>query len=292
MFAGFDPACSIFGGQVGMSHDTFISYRRSDVKISDTVHHILRSAGFSPYRDVDDLAGGYCWQDQIREVLSQSNPKPYVLILCTDDAVAKSDRILEELEIAKDNDLIIVALEFDEGAAEKLLMRAGLPYARSNHYIRNCREKLVGNGLEDALRRTLTHHILRSVRQEKDSVRRWVDARLPLSSRASFWTDQIRSYFQTDDRTDRLDSVALIARGGSGKSTLIAQFLKHHLDSPKTFPILISEADLRDLSQLAKKLGARSLTQFPEHVNWLSREPVEAASGWRPIRRVRHHGAP
>jgi len=94
--------------------------------------------GYSVFRDVDDLAGGQHWRPQLVRALAELDQKPFVVVLCTADAARASNHangVLDELAVAKENDLSIVPIEFDTGAALTLLKAAGFEDAEQMQII-------------------------------------------------------------------------------------------------------------------------------------------------------------
>jgi hypothetical protein len=270
-----------------MPHDVFISYSRDDPDLCDKVLSLIRKLGFTPYRDVDDFTGGKSWREQRDAALNQTEPKPYVIVLGTKATVAKPQGVVDEIRLARQNELTVIPIEFDPGATRFLLAAAGFERPGEIHYI-DANEPsggyVVGERVEDGLRRALTRTVRGWLERQRTLARAWAERLRPT---ISFWESTWSNYFPLDEENGLSGSVALTARGGSGKSFLIAHCVRHLLEDLKVYPVRVDETMLRGATdELAGRLGARSQAELPRQVEALAVRPPGEHRGWKPMRVV------
>lgn len=266
-----------------MSHDVFVSYRRDDLEVCSQVLELIEKIGYIPYRDVDDFAAGDSWQKQRDDALSQTDPKPYVVVLCTRSAVEKPQGVVDELVLARRHELPLIPIEFDPGATKSLLTMAGYERPGQIQYVDawSLSGRHVDERLEDALRRALTRKVRSWLEERRALARIWSERLHPA---ISFWDTTWRDYFPLDAPHGLSGSVALTARGGSGKSYLIAHCVRHLLDDPEVYPVLVEEAMLLDAeNELARCLGARSAKELPARIEALAAHSPGESLGWKPM---------
>jgi hypothetical protein len=269
-----------------MAHDVFISYKREDLDLCTEVFKLIQRIGYIPYRDVDDLTGGQPWHDQLQKALSQPDLKPSVVVLCTKAAVEKPEGMLDEIRQARENDLAIIPIELDPGAMKSLFGAAGYEKPGRMQYIDAVDPSgrhVVDDRMEDALRRSLTRKVRLWLDGCRGLAKEWSER---LSPAVSFWETTWRDYFSFDGPDGLPGSVSLTARGGSGKSFLIARCVRHLLDDPEVYPVLIEEAMLREPGELSRRLGARSVDELPQQMEALSARRPGEHLGWKPMRAV------
>lgn len=272
-----------------MAYDVFISYSRTDIAFCTKVFRLLERLGFHPFRDVDGLAGGAPWQEQLQEALKQPDLQPAVLVLCTRAAVERPEGVVEEVRLARGHGLPVIPVEVDPGAAKHLLAAAGFEHPGQIHYIAVATDSsgrpVVDERLEDDLRRTLTRKVSRWLAEQRALAKTWADL---LRQDTPFWETTWRDYFPLAEDGRLSGSVVLTARGGSGKSVLIAHCVRSLLEDPEVYPVLIDEDTLRDpLRLLARRLGARpSAAELTKQVEALAVQPPGEHRGWKPMRVV------
>ncbi len=250
-----------------MPYEVFISYSRKDIDLCDRVCDLIRSLDYDVFVDRHDLTAGENWRYQLEQVLEQAFIKPFVIVLATDAAVAKPDIIKEEIATAAANRLAIIAIQWDEGAAAVLLE------SKSHHYLAGKKSAgacLVEQSLERQLRWSLNSHTREWLQRQRKLAAQWIEARLPEVDH-SFWGQTWESYFHTISQgEDHSASVALIAPGGSGKSVLIAHYIKNLLSKADCYPVLLGGELLHDAeARLPGLLGTRSLEDLPSHLEEL-----------------------
>jgi hypothetical protein len=267
-----------------MAHEVFISYKRTDQVLCDEVYRLIQSIGYIAYRDVDDLAAGRPWRDQLLDALAQPDLKPYVIILCTKAVVAEPKGVMEEIILAREQKLTIIPVEFDSGTTKFLLKEAGYSEPEKIHYINAVDQSglyVVNDRLEDALRRALTIRIRKWLEERRVFAKDWAER---LTPKISFWDMTWRDYFLLDGPHRLSGSVALTARGGSGKSFLIAHCVRYLLNDPEVYPVLVDEEMLHHAaSELPRLLGARSAAALPQKVESLAEQLSRDHLGWKPM---------
>jgi hypothetical protein len=166
-----------------MPYEVFLSYKRSDERLSDKVLEVLnRRLGYSVYRDLDDLGAGHPWRDQLREVLTKSDLQPYVVVLCTRAAMAEPRRIADEIRLARSHGLTIIPIEFDPGASKAILAAAGYRKPGRIQYIDAVAQSagpILEERLEDALRRALTRRVRQRLERHRLLTNEWVERLRP-----------------------------------------------------------------------------------------------------------------
>lgn len=265
-----------------MAHDVFLSYSRRDSALCDQVYRCIERIGYKPYRDIDDLSAGEPWRDQLEEALSRSDLKPYVVVLCTRAAVERPEGVVAEIRLAREKGLTLIPIEFDSGAMKSLFRAAGFESPGQIQYVDAVDPSglhIVGDRLEDDLRRSLLHRTRRWLDKARIRAKEWVDR---LTPQISFWETTWRDYFPAGLRGEWPASVALTARGGSGKSFLIARCVCELLEDPEVYPVLVDETMLRDTDKLSRDLGARSTGELQRQIEALGEE----RHGWKPMRVV------
>jgi TIR domain len=265
-----------------MAHNVFLSYSRENSALCVQVYQCIERIGYRPYRDVDDLSAGEPWRDQLEEALSRSDLKPYVVVLCTRAAVERSEGVLAEIRLAREKGLTLIPIEFDSGAMKSLFREAGFESPGQIQYIDAVDPSghyTVGDRLEDDLRRSLLHSTRRWLDKARVLAKEWADR---LTPKISFWETSWRDYFPAGPR-EWPGSVALTARGGSGKSFLIARCVSELLEDPEVYPVLIDESMLRDTGKLSRDLGARSTGELQRQIEALG---GRERHGWKPMRLI------
>lgn len=236
-----------------MLHEVFISYSRRDPGICDQVRQILEGLGYSVFVDHHDLPAGFPWPAELKSAIDQVR---YLVVLATHEACAKSDNILDEVRHAAARGILIIPVECDPGAADKLLGRAELPEVTALHHISAQRAGdrcAHPERLEDQLRRAMTHRMeqfLTALREE-----------------AAEWASQLRpsTFFRQGNWRGLIPqgkSVALIGPSGIGKSVVAAHFIDDALGMQQYAVVLRGEAIAGGAMGLARALDARDPTQL------------------------------
>ncbi len=272
-----------------MTFEVFISYSRRNERLCDEIESLIREKiGYKPFRDVDDLASGQRWREQIGEALRQASFKPYVVLLCTREARAEWDKIVRvEIGPAKHLGLTIVPIEFDSGSTKFLLGQAGFDSPGEIDYVdglQNDGSYKITDRLEDKLRLALTSHIHRRMNQLRALSQAWAEVR---QKSISFWDEIWEQHFDFGGEYDLPRSVALTARGGSGKSFLLAHCIRRLLERTDVYPVLVHEELLRTAStELPRLLGARDKESLARHVGMLSAGTLPERPAHKPLRVV------
>ncbi|NJL27158.1 MAG: hypothetical protein HC897_04350 [Thermoanaerobaculia bacterium] len=208
----------------------------------------------------------------------------YLVVLCTNNAKKQPKHIVDEIRLAVHSKLSIIPIEFDRGAAEFLLSEAGFEDPGTIHRIDMvdpAGRYLVNERLEDALRRRLTYRARKWLEEHRLSTKEWAEKLCP---DIFFWETTWREYFPFDSTKNRAVSVALTARGGSGKSVLIAHCIRDLLEDPEAYPVLVDEALLRcATSELPHHFGARSEAELSQQIEALAEKPTSEHRGWKPM---------
>ncbi len=269
-----------------MVHEVFISYSRRDRALCDQVVALINGElGYKTFRDVDDFTPGYVWREQIKEALEQPGLLPYVVLLSTKAAQANPDRIEEELRTARELGLTVIPIEFDSGVTRELLGKAGFPKPGAIDYadpIEPDANYAITAWIEDKLRRALTSHVSRRLDKCRLEAQRWSEG---LRKDPSFWEAIWRSYFSWDGPYGLPRSVVLTARGGSGKSFLLAHCVRELLDRPDVYPILVNEEMLRTAAtSLPQLFGARDRDLLARQIDALAAAPPPGRASRKPLR--------
>lgn len=77
----------------------FISYAREDWDFAIKIYNNLKSEGFSPWIDREELLPGQNWRKVIEKAIQESS---YVLAVCSSNSVSKRGFVQKELKIAID----------------------------------------------------------------------------------------------------------------------------------------------------------------------------------------------
>lgn len=262
-----------------MYYEVFLSYSRRDLELSNKIIELIQGKlKYITFRDVDDLVSGSRWRDQIHETLCQTERKPYVVVLCTAAARADPDRIVEELSFARDVGLTVIPIQFDPDVSKFLLQKAGFQSPGGIDYVEGTASANKMDGgytitsrLEDKIRRTLISHVYRKLDELRARTEDWAE---PPPGEKSFWEMTWRRYFEWDNSSVLPHSVALTARGGSGKSRLLARCIRELLKQPGIYPILIGEEVLRNaVKELPRLLGARDENTLVFQIDALAAQP-------------------
>lgn len=267
-----------------MPHDVVLSYRREDLERCTTVFDLIARIGYVPYRDVDDLAPGEDWSPQFEEAIEQAEPEPYLVVLCTKEAVEDPKRVVAEIALAKRLKRTIIPIEFDAGATKFLMGNAGFDSPGRIQYLDALHFKGASASdvrLEDALRRALTRRARRWLGDQRTRIGLWANR---LAPKVSFWEATWREYFPQLGPGQFSGAIALTARGGSGKTSLIAHRVRQMLDDLDLYPVLVNETALRSEDELPRGLGARSAADFSHQVEALALKPPGVHRGWKPMR--------
>lgn len=252
-----------------MPYEIFISYSRDETLICDAVKALLEQMDYMVFVDTEDLAGGWDWRDQIERVLSQEHILPYVILLATRSAVARPDEIRKELTFAEEKNLIIIPIEFDAGSVKALLghERCQIVSGRKANG-----KYVVDDRLENDLRKALNFRIKRELEKRRVEADNWISVN-HLVPEPSFWGDNWREYFpEIESSSNWPASVALTARGGSGKSVLIAHCVRELLNDPTAYPFVLTEELLANaFKKIPQLLGARSHLELPAHLEALAK---------------------
>lgn len=252
-----------------MPYGVFISYSQDDSGLCDDVKGCLDRMGYEVFVDRMELAAGPEWRCQLEEVLSQKDIPPYVVLLATRAAMGRPDRVQEELCLAVRNKLDIIAIEFDAGAVKHL------QGTRKHQYIQGYRNRgncLVDDRIENELRKALNYRVRKELERRRTAAANWIKNN-NLLPEPSFWHDTWQDHFRIGNSSgERQASVVLTARGGSGKSVLIAHYVNALLEDPTNYPFVLTAELLKDATSLIPRLlGARSALELPAHVEALAK---------------------
>jgi hypothetical protein len=233
--------------------EVFLSYSQRNIQLCDEIYWMLKNR-LSLTVFVDrHMPGGILWEEELQRQLA-SDHKPSVVLLATREAAEKPTWIQKELSMAQEHHLLIVPVEFTQGAALKIMGSSEVQCIRAQavdeNLERRLRVALLGRRIENAL----------EILQER--TRTWIDG---LKRQASFWHTlhiEIARIFEEHD------GLVLLGPGGAGKSTIASLLidaysngltLKGGKRSERVFSIMLDASDLRDRGKgLAHKLGAQS----------------------------------
>lgn len=251
-----------------MRYDVFLSYSRGDgdenaasvAECRRVLRIVKDQMKLHTFVDLDEMEAGRDWIDQCQAILT-SDFKPTVVLLATARAAA-SESVRKEIEFAKSKHLDIVPLEYDQGASTALL---------GNERLHHLQPRCDDVALERQLRIALTRRIAEFLDEQQRLAQEWCNRVQPLD-RESFWEGRWKQFFGSDN--GRPKSVAITARGGSGKSFLIAHLVRDLIRRPTWYPVIVQPAQLQAdaLQQIVRALGARSFSDLPEHLGGLAAE--------------------
>src|SRR5205809_1571772 len=210
-----------------MSIDVFISYKRDDADLCAVVAEAVHGLGLVVFID-RNLPGGVKWQAEMERIL-KSDAKPAVVVLAT-GAAENSEYIADEIQQAKEADLVIIPLEFDHGSAARLKLGD-----YNIIHVDGGRQTPLSSNTIYELRRALHEKLKSRLEELRLKAREWAHRKLEHSNHIDFWEDRWRGYFEWP--VTGKCSVALIAPGGRGKSVLIAHFVRELLGNDKIYPI-------------------------------------------------------
>lgn len=242
-----------------MPYEIFVSYSRNAVRLCDQVAEILQARlGYAGAVFVDraGIPAGTKWPKQIDDALSESK---YIVLLATREAVRDPVNILAEISRAREGNIEIIPVEFDRGAAASLIGESETQVISATRDRDSCTELDL---LEHDLRRALIHRALRNLEEYRRRSIAWVNARYPASS---FWENIWEGIFASAN-----GPLVIAAPGGHGKSVIAAHFLRHRLNDPNIYPIIL-DGDMiaRGVHALAHDLGARSGEDIAAHLDVL-----------------------
>lgn len=251
-----------------MLHEVFISYSHRNLGLADRVKEVIDALGYSVYLDRECMRAGEDWKTQLIAAIQQGQIPPVVVLLATSEAVDKPD-VIRDVELAEAirQQLLIIPLEFDIGAADQLLGNSMRHVVRMHAMKAGTFDSSV---VERELRKSLNGHVKRKLDVWRAEADQWRAARQPYPS---FWTSEWREFFPgIKAGPEQLSSVVLLAPGGSGKSVLISHLLEHLLLNPGCYPVVIAPELLKDaVHQLPPLLGSRSDIEFPDQIEALRR---------------------
>lgn len=253
--------------------DVFISYSRRNTDLCDAILALVTGMGLTVFVD-RKLPGGVEWAQELDDALSATRA-PIVVLLATAEAADHPAFIQHELHLAAANKLTVVPLEFDPGAAARLLgdnriqrIDGSRTIPATPHVASRLRAALLRVPLERALERRL---------KETES---WIAS---TGRRIDFWGELWHGYLES---IETHSGVALVGPGGAGKSTIAARiadalikpdilgrYLHGEVGRERAFPILLKERDLEDGgAALAAELGAASVESLQDHLARVRRE--------------------
>jgi len=242
-----------------MPYEIFISYSRKAVRLCDQVAEILQARlGYTGavFMDREGIAAGTKWPQEIDDALSESE---YMVLLATNEAVRDPVNILAEISRARERNIEIIPIEFDQGAAAQLIGENETQLISATRDRDSCTDLDL---LEHDLRRALSHRALRNLEEHRRRTLTWVNARYPASS---FWEGSWEGMFSSDAKP-----VVIAAPGGHGKSVIAAHFLRQRLSDANVCPIIL-DADLiaRGIDAIAHDIGARTAEDVPGQLDVL-----------------------
>lgn len=251
-----------------MRYDVFLSFSRGDgdesaasvAECKRVLRIVQDQMKLRTFVDFHEMEAGRDWIEQCRAILT-NDFKPTVVLLATTRAAA-SEAVRKEIEFARSKGLDIVPIEYDEGASAALLGNERF------HYLKPQGDDVA---LERQLRIALTRRIAEFLDEQQLLAKEWCD-RVQPPGRESFWGGRWKQFFLSDK--GRPESVAVTAGGGSGKSFLIAHLVRDLITKPKWYPVIVQPAQLQAdaLQHIVRALGARSLSDLPEHLGGLAAE--------------------
>jgi len=110
-----------------MSHDVFISYSSKNKLTADAICHVIEEKGIKCWIAPRDVASGEDWPAQISQAVSECK----MILLVFSDHVNKSKHVKREINIACDEDKIIIPFKIDDS-----IMDGNMKYYLSNkHWI-------------------------------------------------------------------------------------------------------------------------------------------------------------
>jgi hypothetical protein len=255
-----------------MPYEIFISYSHDNETLCERVSTLLTQMGYSVFVDRDALAAGPEWRLQLENVLRQPSVRPYVVLLATRAATNRPDEIRSELKIAEEAGLDIISIEFDVGAVKHLRGTGKYQTIEAHRVGADAGDH---SFLEKELRKALNYRTKVALEKFRDQAIAWMNKRLP---QVSFWTETWHDYFPKGDRPSSPlpASVALLARGGSGKSVLLAHCLKSLIHDPTVYPIVVDgELLKRATTEIPTRLGARTADDLPNHLEALAKQHAQ-----------------
>jgi len=234
-----------------MPYEVFISYSRAEgvdhlgPEYKDFVENEL---GFVAFLDTDDIRASADWKKEIEEALqSDGVVMPYVLLIATPQAVQNPKNIADELRIANEFGLPIIAVEYAPKLARELLGTNEVHFIEAHTEFNEYR-------LTQEIKRKLEHALDSQVMRFLDERRRhaveWSKRHLP---ELSFWQQSLDSYFHTIS-AQSYGSVALLASGGSGKTVLAASKIDALLQDASCYPIIMDLDRHHDLREGCKNI--------------------------------------
>ncbi|HEV2961567.1 MAG TPA: TIR domain-containing protein [Candidatus Angelobacter sp.] len=248
-----------------MSIDVFISYKRDDADLCAAVAEAVRGLRLAVFID-RNLPGGVKWQAELERIL-KSDVKPAVLVLAT-SAAENSEYIADEIQQAKEADLVIIPLEFDHGSAQRLKLGD-----YNIIHVDGGRQTPLSSNTIYELRRALHEKLKLRLEELRSKARDWAHRKLEHSNHIDFWEDHWSGYFEWP-ATGKC-SVALIAPGGRGKSVLIAHFVHELLGNDKIYPIVFDKENEESLhggiASVSELVSAGSADTFGRHVTDIER---------------------
>ncbi|HBE69752.1 MAG TPA: hypothetical protein DDW52_16525 [Planctomycetaceae bacterium] len=253
-----------------MPYEVFISYSRSEdvahlgPEYKTFVEQYLR---YLTFLDIDDIRASENWRDEIQAALQPDGAvKPYVLLIATPQAVEQPTNITDELRIAREFDLPIVAVEYAPKLARQLVGTNDIHFIEAHTEFSDYR---LSRATKRKLEHALDSHVLQFLDERRRHAREWSNNQLP---QTRFWDQSLDTYFPppTDERNG---SVALLASGGSGKTVLTATKISQLLSDPSYYPVVIAPDRHHDL-----RAGCRSIL---EQLHGASTSLAEKCEYWR-----------
>jgi hypothetical protein len=103
----------------------FFSYVREDSEKVKEIYNVLRSVGFNPWLDVENLYPGQDWYSEIASAISRAD---FFLIFLSNNSISKRGYIQKEIRVAVEkaeerppSDIFIIPIRLDEAPIPELL---------------------------------------------------------------------------------------------------------------------------------------------------------------------------